>query len=122
MLFSFDGRWCAKVFFEAFGIKFFMAVVGVDAVLFLLHIGELGVTISGNVGVIGECLGEFFDAMIHFFNVCGACAVTPAAFAVGTLFGFCGVCIPPSATVFVNDIGCAIVGDGEFWESDGCIF
>ena len=112
----------AEVFFQAFCVEFFPAVIGVDAVLFLFDVGELGVAIPRDVGVVEEYCCEFFDAVIHFFYVCGAFAIAPAAFAVCGLFCFDGVGIPPGAAVFIDDIGLAPIGRAQFGEADGGVF
>ena len=121
-VYSFNRRGGAEVFFQAFCVEFFLAVVGVDAVLFLFDVGELGVAIPRDVGVVEEYGCEFFDAVIYFFNVGGAFAIAPAAFAVCGLFCFDSIGIPPGAAVFIDDIGLALIGHAQFGEADGCVF
>ena len=119
---SINRRRGAEVFFQAFCVEFFLAVVCVDAVLFLFDVGELCVTISGDVGVVEEYGCEFFDAVIHFFDVGGAFAIAPATFAVCGLFCFDGIGIPPGTAVFIDDIGLALIGHAQFGKADGCVF
>ena len=121
-VYSFNRRWGAEIFFQACGVEFFPAVIGVDAVLFLFDVGELCVAISRYVGVVEEYGCEFFDAMIHFFDVGGAFAIAPAAFAVCVLFCFDGIGVPPCAAVFIDDIGLALIGHIQFGKADGCVF
>ena len=120
-VYSFNRRGGAEVFFQAFCVEFFLAVVGVDAVLFLFDVGELRVAIPRDVGVVEEYGCEFFDAVIHFFNVGGALAIAPTAFAVCVLFCFDGIGVPPCAAVFIDDIGLTLIGHIQFGESDGCV-
>ncbi len=121
-VYSFNRRGGAEVFFQAFCVEFFPAVISVDAVLFLFDVGELGIAIPRDVGVVEEYSCEFFDAVIHFFDVGGAFAIAPAAFAVCGLFCFDGIGIPPGAAVFIDDIGLALIGRAQFGEADGCVF
>ena len=90
--------------------------------MFLFDVGELRVAIPRDVGVVEEDSGEFFDAVIHFFDVGGAFAIAPATFAVCGLFCFDGIGIPPGAAVFIDDIGLALIGYAQFGEADGCVF
>ncbi len=121
-LLLFYRRGDAEVFFQAFCVEFFPAVIGVDAVLFLFDVGELCVAIPRDVGVVEEYGCEFFDAVIHFFDVGGALAIAPAAFAVCVLFCFDGIGVPPCAAVFIDDIGLALIGHIQFGKADGCVF
>ena len=121
-VYSFNSRRSAEVFFQAFCVEFFPAVVCVDAVLFLFDVGELGVAIPRDVGVVEEYCCEFFDAVIHFFDVGGAFAIAPATFAVCGLFCFDGIGIPPCAAVLIDDVGLALIGRAQFGEADGCVF
>ena len=121
-LFFFNRRRGAEVFFQAFCVEFFLAVIGVDAVLFLFDVGELCVAIPRDVGVVEEYSGEFFDAVIYFFDVGGAFAIAPTAFAVCGLFCFNGIGIPPGAAVFIDDIGLSLIRYAQFGEADGCVF
>ena len=111
-----------RIFFQACGVEFFPAVIGVDAVLFLFDVGELRVAIPRDVGVVEEYGCEFFDAVIHVFDVGGAFAIAPTAFAVCGLFCFDGIGVPPCAAVFIHDIGLALIGRAHFGKADGCVF
>ena len=120
LLFNRRGR--AEIFFQTCGVEFFLAVIGVDAVLFLFDVGELGVAIPRDVGVVEEYGCEFFDSVIHFFDVGGAFAVAPTAFAVCVLFCFDSVGVPPCAAVFIDDIGLSLIGHIQFGKADGGVF
>src|SRR5690625_5196473 len=107
------GGWALLYGVDAGYVELVGAVEGVDAVLFLEGVGELGVAVAEHVWVVQEHGGQSGESLVELFFGADALAIAPggvAVFVVGVGGGEGGV--PPDAAVFADEVGLAGIGQG----------
>jgi len=105
-LFVFNGGLAAHNGVQALHIELGLAVVGVQTVLLLLYIGQLGVAQTEHFAVVQKGIGQPLVTGIEILHVHNVLAVAPASQLVLVLFSGC----PADAAVFTDKGGLAPVG------------
>ena len=104
---------------RAFGVEIGLAVVGVNAIDFLLDIGELCIAITGDIRMIGQYKGQFADQRLDLFR---RLTVSPFAPSGGVWFLTFVLFRPEHADVLVHGIRLALVGYGNLREANEDVF
>src|SRR5699024_72758 len=107
------GGWALLYGVDAGYVELVGAVEGVDAVLLLEGVGELGVAVAEHVWIVEQDGGQSGEPLVELLFRPDALAITPggvAVLVVGVGGGQGGV--PPDAAVLADEVGLAGIGEG----------